>query len=91
MVDDNATRHRVLSAYIPGRVQKLYVNFMGAEVKEGQPLAEFYSPTLLQSEREYRTLTGELRAATSLRLLQMGLTADQIEALPQKPGDKLTS
>ena len=91
IVDDNATRHRVLSAYVPGRVQKLYVNFMGAEVKEGQPLAEFYSPTLLQSEREYRTLTGELRSATALRLLQMGLTAAQIEELPQKPGDKLTS
>lgn len=91
MIDDNATRHRVLSAYIPGRVQKLYVNYMGAEVKEGQPLAEYYSPTLLQAEREYRTLSGELRAAVSLRLLQMGLTAEQIEALPQKPGDKLTS
>lgn len=91
MIDDNATRHRVLSAYIPGRVQKLYVNFMGAEVTEGQPLAEFYSPSLLQAEREYRTLTGELRAATSLRLLQMGLTTAQIEALPEKPGDKLTS
>lgn len=91
MIDDNATRHRVLSAYIPGRVQKLYVNFMGAEVKEGQPLAEFYSPTLLQSEREYRTLTGELRSATALRLLQMGLTSAQIKELPEKPGDKLTS
>ena len=91
MIDDNATRHRVLSAYIPGRVQKLYVNFVGAEVKEGQPLAEFYSPTLLQSEREYRTLTGDLRSATALRLLQMGLTSAQIEALPQKPGDTLTS
>jgi membrane fusion protein, copper/silver efflux system len=91
MVDDNATRHRVLSAYIPGRVQKLYVNYLGADVKEGQPLAEFYSPTLLQAEREYRTLTGELRSATALRLLQMGLTATQIEALPQKSGDALTS
>lgn len=91
MIDDNATRHRVLSAYIPGRVQKLYVNFMGAEVKEGQPLAEFYSPTLLQAEREYRTLTGDLRSATALRLLQMGLTSAQIEELPQKSGDKLTS
>ena len=91
VIDDNASRHRVLSAYVPGRVQKLYVNFMGAEVKEGQPLAEFYSPALLQSEREYRTLTGELRAATALRLRQMGLTAEQIAALPQKSGDTLTS
>ncbi len=91
MIDDNATRHRVISAYVPGRVQKLYVNFLGAEVEEGQPLAEFYSPTLLQAEREYRTLTGELRSVTALRLVQMGMTSAQIEALPQKPADKLTS
>lgn len=91
IMDENATRHRIITAYTPGRVQKLHVNFMGAEVTEGQPLVEFYSPTLLQAEREYRTLTGELRAATSLRLLQMGLTAAQIEALPQKAGDTLTS
>jgi Cu(I)/Ag(I) efflux system membrane fusion protein len=64
---------------------------MGAEVKQGQPLAEFYSQALLQAEREYRALTGELRAAIALRLRQMGLTPEQIEALPNKPGDKLTS
>lgn len=91
MVDDDATRHRVLSAYVAGRVQKLYVNFMGAEVKEGQPLVEFYSPTLLQAEREYRTLTGDLRSGAALRLVQMGLTTTQIEALPQKERDSLTS
>jgi Cu(I)/Ag(I) efflux system membrane fusion protein len=67
------------------------VNFKGAEVREGQPLAEFYSPTLLQAEREYRTLTGELRAATALRLLQMGLNLAQIGALTNKPADQLTS
>lgn len=91
MIDDNATRHRLISAYIPGRIQKLYVNYMGAEVKEGQPLAEFYSPTLLQAEREYRSLTGDLRSATALRLLQMGLSTAQIEELANKPGEKLTS
>ncbi|MDX1951049.1 MAG: efflux RND transporter periplasmic adaptor subunit [Verrucomicrobiota bacterium] len=90
-IDDDATRHRVLSAYVPGRIEKLFVNFIGAEVKQGEPLAEFYSPSLLQAEREYRTLTGDLRAATALRLRQMGLTPEQIEALPNKSGDKLTS
>jgi Cu(I)/Ag(I) efflux system membrane fusion protein len=91
MIDDDATRHRVLSAYVPGRIEKLYVNFMGAEVKQGQPLAEFYSPALLQAEREYRTLSGDLRGAVALRLRQMGLTPEQIEALASKPADKLTS
>lgn len=91
MVDDNATRHRILSAYIDGRIDKLHVNFMGAEVTEGQPLAEFYSPSLLQAEREYRQLNGDLKRNTGLRLRQMGLTPAQIEALETKSGDTLTS
>ena len=42
MIDDDASRHRILSAYVDGRVEKLFVNTMGAEVTEGQPLADFY-------------------------------------------------
>ncbi|MDP3850768.1 MAG: efflux RND transporter periplasmic adaptor subunit [Luteolibacter sp.] len=91
MIDDNAMRHRIMSAYVDGRVDRLYVNYIGAEVSEGQPLAEFYSPTLLQAEREYRQLGGELKKNTGLRLRQMGLTPAQIEVLDQKPADALTS
>lgn len=91
MIDDNATRHRILSAYVDGRVEELHVNFMGAEVSAGQPLAEFYSPSLLQAEREYRQLSGDLRKSTALRLRQMGLTPDQIAALDKKSADALTS
>jgi membrane fusion protein, copper/silver efflux system len=91
VIDDSTTRHKILSAYVPGRIEKLYTSYIGAEVKEGQPLAEFYSPNLLQAEREYRSLTGELRAATAVRLRQMGLTPAQIEALPTKPADQLTT
>ncbi len=90
-IDDNAMRHRVLSAYVDGRIDKLHVNFIGAEVTEGQPLAEFYSPSLLQAEREYRQLGGELKKNTALRLRQMGLTQTQIDALDQKSADSLTS
>jgi Cu(I)/Ag(I) efflux system membrane fusion protein len=91
MIDDNAMRHRVMAAYVDGRVDRLYVNYLGAEVTAGQPLAEFYSPTLLQAEREYRQLGGELRQNTALRLRQMGLTPAQIEALDRKPADTLSS
>lgn len=90
-IDDDDTRHRILSAYIPGRIEKLHVNFVGAEVKEGEPLADFYSPNLLQAEREYRALSGELRTATGLRLRQMGLTERQIEELPAKDPNKLAT
>ena len=91
MIDDDARRHRIISAYVDGRVEKLYVNYMGAEVEKGQPLADYYSPNLLQAEREYRQLTGELRINTALRLRQMGLTPDQIDAVADKPADSLTS
>lgn len=91
VIDDDATRHRIISAYVDGRIEKLHVNFMGAEVAEGQPLADIYSPALLQAEREYRQLDGELRKNTALRLRQMGLTRDQIDAIPNKPADSLVS
>ena len=91
IIDDDATRHRIISAYVDGRVEKLHLNFIGAEVTEGQPLADYYSPILLQAEREYRQLTGELKKSTALRLRQMGLTPGQIEAVADKPADSLTS
>jgi Cu(I)/Ag(I) efflux system membrane fusion protein len=91
MIDDDATRHRVLSAYVDGRIDRLHVNFIGAEVTEGQPLAELYSPALLQAEREYRQLDGELKRNTGLRLLQMGLTPEQVAAVDDKPAGQLTS
>jgi membrane fusion protein, copper/silver efflux system len=94
-IEQDDTQRRVLSAYIPGRIEKLHVNYVGAEVKAGEPLADFYSPMLLQTEREFRAIAGstngELRAAVVSRLRQMGLTLEQIEALPAKPADALTS
>jgi Cu(I)/Ag(I) efflux system membrane fusion protein len=91
MIDDDATRHRILSALIDGRIEKLHVNYMGAEVEEGQPLADFYSPDLLQAEREYRQLSGGMKAAAALRLRQMGLTPEQIQQVETKTEDNLTS
>jgi Cu(I)/Ag(I) efflux system membrane fusion protein len=91
MIDDDATRHRILSAYVDGRIEKLHVNYVGAEVAAGEPLAEIYSAPLLQAEREYRQLTGDFRRNTALRLRQMGLTPEQIAALDSKPADTLTS
>ena len=90
-IDDDDAKHRVLSAYIGGRIEKLNVNYVGAEVKAGEPLADFYSPMLLQAEREYRVANAELRETVTSRLRQMGLTDEQIKALPEKSAAQLTS
>ena len=67
-IDDNDAKHRRLSAYVEGRIEKLHVNFIGAEVKEGEPLATFYSPMLLNAEREYALLFRQSQMAHSYAL-----------------------
>lgn len=91
IINDDQRRHRVLSAYVEGRVDKLFANHHGIEVIEGEPLALLYSPTLLQAEREYRQISGDLKKNTGLRLRQMGLTQPQIDALDKKSPDALNS
>ncbi len=91
VVDDDAHRHRIISAYVDGRIEKVYANHLGVEVVGGQPLLEIYSPPLLQAEREYRLVSGELKNSVGLRLRQMGLTPKQISALPQKSADVLNT
>jgi Cu(I)/Ag(I) efflux system membrane fusion protein len=103
-IEDNDARHRRLSAYVEGRIEKLFVNHLGAEVVAGDPLAVIYSPTLFAAEREYAALAGQTSAAPALRaerqrlmdgaaqrLLRLGLTQAQIDAVPQKGGDDYRS
>jgi len=97
-IDDDETRHRIISAYVDGRVDRLFITHVGAEVIEGQPLATIYSPMLLAAEREYVTLRSRRPDSPSLqveharllegaaqRLRRLGLAEAQIEALPRKP------
>lgn len=95
MIDDDDSTHRRLSAYVDGRVDKLHVNYVGAEVEAGQPLAAIYSRDLLVARSEYTLATrmpnGPDRdaaiKATRQKLRRMGLTLEQIEKLPGETGD----
>lgn len=39
-------------SYIPGRIEKLMVNFTGEMIRKGQPLALIYSPELVTAQQE---------------------------------------
>ena len=89
-IEDDDSKHRLLSAYVAGRIDRLFVNYQGAEVKEGEPLALLYSPMLLTAQREYLALkqqadlgesTRSLLAAAGQRLRQLGLSDPQISGL----------
>ncbi|MCC6415245.1 MAG: efflux RND transporter periplasmic adaptor subunit [Opitutaceae bacterium] len=88
VVDDDETRHRILAARVPGRVEKLFVNFVGAEVKAGEPLVTIYSPEMLTAQRTYveqlrggEAFAPSVRAAARERLLELGLTGEEIHIL----------
>jgi membrane fusion protein, copper/silver efflux system len=99
-IDDDATRHRFVSAYIDGRIDELFVNYTGAEVVAGQPLATFYSPMLLAAEQEYALLLSQkgnaaladhdrLIAIAEQRLRRLGLTTEQIKDVAARRGTNL--
>jgi Cu(I)/Ag(I) efflux system membrane fusion protein len=88
-IDDNDTRHRILAARVPGRVESLGINYVGAEVAAGATLATIYSPEMLSAQRVYveRIRAGEgafplaERSAARERLLELGLTEADLAAL----------
>jgi Cu(I)/Ag(I) efflux system membrane fusion protein len=88
-IDDDESRHRILSAYTGGRVEKLFVNYEGAEVQEGQRLATFYSKDLLAAIREYKVAYGQgpspMLTAARLRLAQLGMSEAEIAKAHQRP------
>ena len=79
-IEDDESRHRILSAYTGGRVEKLFVNYEGAEVQQGQPLATFYSKDLISAIREYKVAFGQgpspMLTAARMRLTQLGMSED---------------
>lgn len=46
------TRMSYITAYMPGRLDRLYVDYTGVQVREGDHLAEIYSPELLVAQQE---------------------------------------
>ena len=88
VVEDDDTRHRIIGARVPGRVEKLFVNYIGEEVRAGEPLATVYSPEMLTAQRQYieryragGAFTESDRAAARERLLELGLLPGEVDIL----------
>ena len=72
------------TAHMPGRIEKLLVNFTGEQVRSGQPLAIIYSPDLITAQQELleaaktRQVQPEIYEAAKDKLRQWKLTDSQI-------------
>ncbi len=54
-----------ISAYFPGRIDRLFVNYVGVSVNEGDHLAEMYSPELLAAFEELRQAKNSLEQSAN--------------------------
>lgn len=90
-IDDDDTRHRILSARVPGRVEKLFITYTGQQVAADAPLATLWSAEVLTAERVFveRLKAGSIafsvseQAAAREQLQQLGLSDADIAQLEQ--------
>ncbi|MBN1804794.1 MAG: efflux RND transporter periplasmic adaptor subunit [Sedimentisphaerales bacterium] len=62
-VDYDETRVKNITAWVPGRIDRLYVDFTGITIKKGDHMVDLYSPELISAQAE---LLQALKAAGSI-------------------------
>jgi len=78
-----------VTARFPGRIEKLFVNFTGQEVRRGERLASIYSPELVQAQKElleavrFKETNPSFLEAAVRKLKQWDLTDTQIQNIQE--------
>jgi Cu(I)/Ag(I) efflux system membrane fusion protein len=93
-IDFDESRLSTISAYVDGRLEKMYANYAGVRVNEGDDLALIYSPQLYTAQTEFITSMGsdgkigrfqmsggDLNKVARENLAELGMTQDQIDLL----------
>jgi len=78
----NETSIKTISARVSGRIEKLFVDYTGKELKAGEPVASIYSPELISAQKELLlTRNSKLKKSTEKKLLQWGITESQVSKI----------
>jgi len=74
-------------SHIPGRIERLYVNFTGEKVSRGQKIVRIYSPELISAQKELfeaiksKDIYPQLYTASRNKLKLWKLNDDQIDVI----------
>ncbi len=85
-VDYDETRVKNITAWVPGRIDRLYVDFTGITVNKGDHMVDLYSPELISAQAE---LLQALKAAGSIRDNTSDLMKRTTLAMLEASRDKL--
>lgn len=84
-IDFAEPNKRSITARFNGRIEKLYINKTGDQVKAGSPLFDIYSPDLVQAQNEFlisqKSPSRFLASQNEKKLLLLGFTKEQIDDL----------
>jgi Cu(I)/Ag(I) efflux system membrane fusion protein len=92
----NEQQLSVVTSKFPGRIEKLYINFEGQEVRKGEKLATIYSPELVTAQRELleakkiASLSPQLYEAAKEKLRFWKISDRQIEQI-EASGNVMTN
>lgn len=64
-VDYDETRTAFITARVPGRLDRLFIDYTGVQVKQGDAMASIYSPDLLSARQELLQALQSVKALTN--------------------------
>lgn len=85
-VDFDETRLAYIAAWVPGRIDRLFVDYTGVPVRKGDHMVELYSPELLSAQEE---LLAALEAVKSLKNSSISIIRETTEATVVAAREKL--
>jgi len=85
-VDYDETRIGYITAWVPGRIDNLYVDYTGISVRKGDHMVYLYSPELLTAQEE---LLQAIRAEDELKKSDMKIMRETALQTVQAARDKL--
>lgn len=85
-IDYDETRVAFISSWVPGRIDRLFVDYTGIPVKKGDHLAELYSPELITAQEE---LLQAIRALEKMKDSPSRLLLDTAEKTITATREKL--
>ena len=84
-VDFDETRTAYVAARMPGRLDRLFVDYTGVQVKKGDHLASIYSPELLSAQQELLQAIDSVKALTnSQSTIVRDVSQSTVEAVREK-------
>jgi Cu(I)/Ag(I) efflux system membrane fusion protein len=100
-VDFDETRVKNITAWVPGRIDRLYVDFTGITVNKGDHMVDLYSPELISAQAELlqalksvggiKDNTSDIMKRTTLATLEASRDKLRLLGLAQAQIDKIES